>query len=71
MEKQGKQACCWGKDDDVDNNDDDGDDDSDHGCDIHVTHLTQVENNGNLIVCDKNLTYVVKNTLTSLISDVI
>ena len=47
-----------------------GDDDSDDSADKHLTHLTQVKNNGNLCVCDKNLTHVVKNTPTSLKSDV-
>eukprot|EP00957_Ditylum_brightwellii_P076330 5801497-Ditylum_brightwellii.AAC.1 len=54
------------KDDGVD----DGVDDSNDGADKHPTHLIHVKNNGNLGVCEKNLTHAVKNTLTSLISDV-
>eukprot|EP00957_Ditylum_brightwellii_P162916 12405649-Ditylum_brightwellii.AAC.1 len=64
--KQSEHVVC-DKDDDVDN----GDEDSDDSADKHITHLTQVKNNGNLGVCDKNLTYVVKHTPTSLKSDVI
>eukprot|EP00957_Ditylum_brightwellii_P056924 4314888-Ditylum_brightwellii.AAC.1 len=59
--KQNKHVVCY-KDNDVDN----GDGDSDDGADMHLTHLTQVKNNGNLGVCDKNLIHVVKNTPTSL-----
>eukprot|EP00957_Ditylum_brightwellii_P185697 14138532-Ditylum_brightwellii.AAC.1 len=49
---------------------DDSDDNSDLDGDKHLTHLTQVENNVDLGVCDRHLTHVVKNNLTSLISDV-
>eukprot|EP00957_Ditylum_brightwellii_P053367 4044990-Ditylum_brightwellii.AAC.1 len=63
--KRNKYVVC-NKDNDVD----DGVDDSDDCADKHLTHLSQVKNNGNLGVCDKNLAHVVKNTPTSLISDV-
>eukprot|EP00957_Ditylum_brightwellii_P199162 15182117-Ditylum_brightwellii.AAC.1 len=69
MEKRAKQAFVGNKDDDVDNNDDDGDDNSNDGADMHLAHITQVGNNVKLGVCVKNLTHVVKDTLTSLISD--
>eukprot|EP00957_Ditylum_brightwellii_P043936 3333276-Ditylum_brightwellii.AAC.1 len=55
---------------DDDNDVDNGDDNIDDGFDKHLAHLTHVENNGNLGVCDIHFTYVVKNTPTSLISDV-
>eukprot|EP00957_Ditylum_brightwellii_P190242 14480526-Ditylum_brightwellii.AAC.1 len=63
--KQNKNLVC-DKDNDVDN----GDDDSADGADKHLTYLTQVKNNGNRGVCDINITHVVKNTPTSLKSDV-
>eukprot|EP00957_Ditylum_brightwellii_P175018 13325084-Ditylum_brightwellii.AAC.1 len=40
--KQNEHLVC-NKDDDVDN----GEDDSDDGADKHLTHLTQIKNNGN------------------------
>eukprot|EP00957_Ditylum_brightwellii_P081940 6231333-Ditylum_brightwellii.AAC.1 len=63
--KQNEHVVC-NKDNDVD----DGDDDSNDSADKHLTHLTQVKNNGNHDVCDITLTHVVKNTPTSLKSDV-
>eukprot|EP00957_Ditylum_brightwellii_P090825 6916188-Ditylum_brightwellii.AAC.1 len=63
--KQTEHAVC-NEDNDIENCDDDSND----GADKHLTHLTQVKNNGNRGVCDINLTHVVKNTPTSLISDV-
>eukprot|EP00957_Ditylum_brightwellii_P160374 12208800-Ditylum_brightwellii.AAC.1 len=54
----------------VDKSVDDSVDDSDDGGDMHLEHVTQVENNVNLSVCDKHLTHGVKNTPDSLRSDV-
>ena len=68
MTERNKQIKCVDDDkndvddDGVDNSDDNIDDNSDDGGDKHLTHLTQVENNVNLGVCDKHLTHVVKNT---------
>eukprot|EP00957_Ditylum_brightwellii_P002660 204809-Ditylum_brightwellii.AAC.1 len=63
--EQNKHLVC-DKDDDVDNCVDDGAE----GADKHLTHLTQVKNNGNCDVSDINFTRVVKNTPTSLKNDV-
>jgi hypothetical protein len=54
----------------VDKSDGDSNGDNDDGGDMHLTHLTQVENNVNLDDCDKHLTHVVKNTPDSLRIDV-
>eukprot|EP00957_Ditylum_brightwellii_P061949 4701414-Ditylum_brightwellii.AAC.1 len=63
--EQNKHLVC-NKDNGVDN----GDDDSDDSANEHLTHLTQVKNNGNCGVCDMNFTRIVKNTPTSLKNDV-
>eukprot|EP00957_Ditylum_brightwellii_P091884 6996070-Ditylum_brightwellii.AAC.1 len=53
-----------------DNNDDDSVGNGDDGSDMHLTYLTQVENNIDLGICDKYFTHVLKNTQESLRSDV-
>eukprot|EP00957_Ditylum_brightwellii_P136371 10400359-Ditylum_brightwellii.AAC.1 len=69
-EKSDPNVCINDGKEGVDDNVDDDVDNSDGGDDMHLTHLTQVENNVNIVVCDKHLNHVVNNTLESLRSDV-
>eukprot|EP00957_Ditylum_brightwellii_P127594 9730538-Ditylum_brightwellii.AAC.1 len=70
MTRSDPKGCVNDGKEGVNNNDDDSVDNSDDGGDMHLVHLTQVENNVNLGICDKHLTHVVKNTPDSLRIDV-